>query len=39
MSEIARVIGRIIALLIDKGVITRKEAVWILEPMKGDEEE
>lgn len=38
MSEIARVIGRIIALLIDKGVITREEAVWILEPLKGDKE-
>lgn len=34
MIEIAKVIGRIIALLVDRGVITREEAVWVLEPMK-----
>ena len=39
MSKIAKVIGRIIALLVDRGVITREDAVWVLEPMKGDKEE
>ncbi len=44
MSEIegiAKVIGRIIGLLVDRDVITREEAFWVLEPLKdikGDEE-
>ena len=41
MSEIARVIGRLIAILIDRNVITADEALYILEPikdMRGEEE-
>lgn len=42
MSEIegiAKVIGRILGLLVDKDVITREEAVWVLEPLKDTEGE
>ena len=31
MHEIAKVIGRIIILLINKGIITREEALWVTE--------
>lgn len=34
MSEIAKVLGRFLAVLIDKGIITKDEAVYILEPLK-----
>lgn len=41
MKEIGRVIGRIIRMLVDKGVISQVEGMWILEPLKdikGEEE-
>ena len=31
MHEIAKVIGRIIILLINKGIITKEEALWVTE--------
>ena len=34
MIEIAKTIGRLIAILVDKGIIEREQAVWILEPLK-----
>lgn len=34
MTGIAKTIGRIIAVLVDAGIIERKQAVWILEPLK-----
>lgn len=34
MLGIAKTIGRIIAVLVDAGVIKREQAVWILEPLK-----
>lgn len=34
MIEIAKTIGRLIAVLVDKGIIKREQAVWILEPLK-----
>lgn len=33
MNRIAKVIGRIIAVLVDAGIIEREQAVWILEPL------
>jgi ribosomal protein S27E len=39
MNQIAKVIGRILAILVDRGVIERKDAVWILEPLKETEQE
>lgn len=38
MIRIAKVIGRIIAVLVDAGIIEREQAVWILEPLKDDAE-
>ena len=38
MNQIAKVIGRIIAILVDRGVIERKDAVWILESLKESEQ-
>jgi len=34
MIEIIKTIGRLIAVLVDTGIIERKKAVWILEPLK-----
>ena len=34
MIEIAKVIGRLIAVLVDAGVIEKEQAVWILEPLE-----
>lgn len=34
MSGIKKVICRLIAVLVEDGVIERKKAVWILEPLK-----
>ncbi len=34
MIGIAKVIGRLIAVLIDAGIIDVKQAVWILKPLK-----
>ena len=34
MIGIAKVIGRLIAVLVDVGVIEREQAVWILEPLE-----
>lgn len=34
MKGIAKTIGRLIAVLVDVGVIEREQAVWILEPLK-----
>ena len=36
MIGLAKVIGRIIALLVNKGVITDKEAFWVFEPCLED---
>lgn len=32
--RIAKVIGRLIAVLVDAGIVEREQAVWILEPLK-----
>lgn len=34
MIGIAKTIGRLIAVLVDVGVIEREQAVWILEPLQ-----
>ena len=34
MIEIAKTMGRLIAVLVDVGVIEREQALWILEPLK-----
>ena len=34
MIEIAKTIGRIVAVLVNAGIIEREQAVWILEPLK-----
>ena len=38
MIGIAKTIGRIIAVLVDAGIIEREQAVWILEPLKDNAE-
>lgn len=38
MIEVARTIGRLIAVLVDAGIVEREKAVWILEPLKGEAE-
>jgi len=38
INSITKVIGRLIAVLVDTGVIERKLAIWILEPLKDKEE-
>jgi hypothetical protein len=34
MMRIAKTLGRLIAVLVNAGIIERKQAVWILEPLK-----
>lgn len=34
MIRIAKTIGRLMAVLVDAGIIEREQAVWILEPLK-----
>jgi len=34
MTGIAKTIGRLIAVLVNAGIIDRDQAVWILEPLK-----
>lgn len=34
ITGISKTIGRLIAVLVDKGIIERERAVWILEPLK-----
>lgn len=34
MIGIAKTIGRLIAVLVDAGIVDREKAVWILEPLK-----
>lgn len=34
MIGVAKTIGRLIAVLVDAGIIERNQAVWILEPLK-----
>ena len=34
MMRLDKTIGRLIAVLVDAGIIERKQAVWILEPLK-----
>ena len=34
MVGIAKTIGRLIAVLVDAGIIEREQAAWILEPLK-----
>lgn len=34
MIKLAKTIGRMLAVLIDKGIITKEEAEYILEPLK-----
>lgn len=38
MIGIAKTIGRLIAVLVDAGVIEREQAVWIIEPLKDEGE-
>jgi len=38
MIGIAKVIGRIMAVLVDAGIIEREQAVWILEPLSESQE-
>lgn len=38
MIGIAKTIGRLIAVLVDAGIIEAKKAVWILEPLKDKKE-
>lgn len=38
MIGIAKTIGRLIAVLVDAGIIEREQAVWILEPLKDEAE-
>ena len=38
MTGIAKTIGRLIAVLVDSGIVERKQAVWILEPLKDNAE-
>ena len=38
MNEIAKTIGRIVAVLVHAGIIEREQAVWILEPLRDDSE-
>lgn len=39
MIGIAKVIGRLLAVLIDKEIITKEEAEYILEPLKEAKDE
>lgn len=34
MIGVAKTIGRLIAILVDAGIIEREQAIWILEPLK-----
>lgn len=34
MIGITKTIGRLIAVLVDAGIIEREQAVWILDPLK-----
>lgn len=34
MKTIGKVIGRLLALLVNKNIITQEEATWVLEPAK-----
>lgn len=34
MIGIAKTIGRLIAVLVDAGIVDREQAVWILDPLK-----
>lgn len=34
MIGVAKTIGRLIAVLVDSGIVEREQAVWILEPLK-----
>lgn len=38
MIGIAKVIGRLIGVLIDAGIVDREKAIWILEPLKDESE-
>lgn len=38
MIGIAKTIGRLIAVLVNEGIIEREHAAWILEPLKDKEE-
>lgn len=38
MIGIAKTMGRLIAVLVDAGIIEREQAVWILEPLKDEAE-
>lgn len=38
MNGIAKTIGRIVAVLVNAGIIEREQAVWILEPLRDDAE-
>lgn len=39
MNRIAKVMGRLLAVLINKGIITEEEAEYMLEPLKEAENE
>lgn len=38
MMRIAKTLGRLIAVLVDAGIIEREQAEWILEPLKDKSE-
>ena len=38
MIGIAKTIGRLIAVLVDAGIVDKEKAAWILEPLKGGAE-
>ena len=38
MNSVARVLGRLLGVLIDKEIITKDEAEYILDPFKEEEE-
>ena len=38
MLKVTKVIGRLIAVLVNTGIIEREQATWILEPLTGKAE-
>lgn len=38
MNGIARALGRLLAVLVNAGIVEREQAVWILEPLKDNAE-
>jgi hypothetical protein len=38
MNGIAKVLGRLLAVLVNAGIVEREQAIWILEPLKDNSE-